>query len=156
MHEPKKFSDLSAWKQILQLIAMGLAAGLPVMAVLAWAADQRINEKYATDQDLAAVQEQVTRSVEELKSESAANTSALKQTARSVDSLTLTVIDLQIRELSDDIERLMRERRADGNDWTTAQAARLREKERALADLEAQRKVLFQRLISRARNGDPR
>lgn len=152
MHQPKKFSELTPWQQLWRSLAILGLSGSAITGALLWAADKKLDEKYATDSDLATVQEQVSEAVDQLKTATTRNTQALEAVAESTDSLTLAVIDIQIREVAAQIEYLEREKRRRGDQWDTHDAERLRDRVRTLADLEAQRAILFQRLLSRAQS----
>jgi hypothetical protein len=142
------FHERSHLGQLLVLAGMLAAAGIPVGGTILWAADVRIDEKYATDEDLKAVQENLYIQIDGLADKVERNTDASTKTARSVDALTLSILDIQIADLEADIHQLEREKRQQGAAWVESEERALREAQRRLDDLQAQRAILFQRVIS--------
>ena len=147
----QKFTETTALKQLATVAAM-IGALITTFGGLAlWAADNKIDEKYATDADLKAVQVEVSKEIGELKTVVRENTMTVGHTVKSVDSLTLVVLNLQIEKIEDAISELEREKRTEAANWNEREEKDLRDNQRALADLEVQRRALFARLI----NGPP-
>ncbi len=147
----KKFSDHSAGIQITQILGvMTFMLGVGGSFML-WAADAKIDEKYATDADLLAVQETVSAQVERITTSVTENTTTVRATASSVDGLTLVVLGLQISDLESAIVNLEAEKRREAAAWNERDENDLRAKQRALNDLGAQRQILMQRILA-ARN----
>ena len=143
-----KFSEASTVSQISQIL--GLVAVFMTLfgAALFALADQQIDQKYATDADLLAVQTTVQMQVETITTTVQENTKTVRATSNSVDGLALVVLGLQISDLDDDIIDLEAEKRADGAAWNERDERNLRDRQRALADLEIQRTMLLERLVA--------
>lgn len=144
----KKLSEQSTLTQlstVLGFIALcvGLFGGIALKA-----SDQVIDDKYATDDDLRAVQETLTAQVTALAATVQTNTTTNKATTKSVDGLTLVVLDLQRKEIAAEIFRLEAEKREQGANWNQTEEKQLRDKQQALADLNTQRAALFARVIA--------
>ena len=148
MADALKFHERSHLGQLAILVGMLAGTGIPIGGTLLWAADVRINEKYATDEDLKAVQENLNIQIEALAETVESNTEASSHTARSVDALTLSILDIQIAQLEAQIHQLEVEKRSQGATWVESEERALRESQRRLTDLQAQRAILFQRVIS--------
>ena len=144
----KKFSEHSAGIQLTQILGiMTFLLGVGGSFML-WAADAKIDEKYATDADLLAVQEVVQAQVETITTSVTENTTTVRATASSVDGLTLVVLGLQVDDLESDIVNLEAEKREEGAAWNERDENDLRSKQRALDDLMAQRQILLQRILA--------
>ena len=143
-----KFSEASTISQISQIL--GLVAVMMTIfgAAFVALADQQIDDKYATDEDLRAVQETVEAQVTRIEETVTTNTTTVRATADSVDALVLSVLGLQISDLEEEIVELEREKRQEAARWTESDERHLRDRQRALADLELQRNALIQRLTS--------
>ncbi len=143
-----KFSEASTVSQISQIL--GLVAVFMTLfgAALFALADQQINAKYATDEDLLAVQQTVQIQVETITTTVQENTKTVRATSNSVDGLALVVLGLQISDLDDDIIDLEAEKRKDGAAWSERDERNLRDRQRALSDLELQRAALLERLVA--------
>lgn len=142
-----KFTEQKAsvqWGTLAAVIAF-LTGGFGTIAL--WAADSKIDEKYATDEDLKAVQEQVVSQVEVITTTVQANTRTVQATASSVDGLTLVVLDLRIRDLDEELVKLERSKRNSPNDWGERDELNLRDREKAVADLKIQRDRIFTRIL---------
>lgn len=146
----KKFSEHSAGIQLTQILGvMTFLLGVGGSFLL-WAADAKIDEKYATDADLLAVQEVVQAQVETITTSVTENTTTVRATASSVDGLTLVVLGLQLGKLEEEVVALEAEKREEGAAWNERDENALRSRQRLLSDLEAQRAVLMQRILSAA------
>lgn len=146
----KKFSEHSAGIQLTQILGvMTFMLGVGGSFML-WAADAKIDEKYATDADLLAVQEVVQAQVETITTSVTENTTTVRATANSVDGLTLVVLGLQLGKLEEEVIALEAEKRAEGAGWNERDENSLRSRQRALSDLAAQRAVLMQRILAAA------
>ncbi len=144
----KKFSEHSGGIQLAQLLGlMTLLFGAGGSFML-WAADAKIDEKYATDADLLAIQETVTAQVSTITTTVEANTATVKATANSVDGLVLVVLDIQITDLEDEIAALEADKRKDSAAWNERDERNLRDRQKKLSDLDVQRQTLFARLIN--------
>ncbi len=143
-----KFSEASTVSQISQIL--GLVAVFMTLfgAALFALADQQIDAKYATDADLLAVQETVVLQVETITKTVQENTKVVRATSNSVDGLALVVLGLQISDLDDDIIDLEAEKRNEGAGWNERDERGLRDRQRALSDLELQRAALLERLVA--------
>lgn len=143
-----KFSEASTVSQISQIL--GLVAVFMTLfgAALFALADQQIDEKYATDEDLQAVQVTVAAQVTRIEETVTTNTKTVQATATSVDALVLSVLGLQISDLEEEIVDLERQKRADAAGWNERDETHLRDRQRSLADLELQRNALLQRLTA--------
>lgn len=144
----RKFSEQTLLGQLGTLLA--LVAGFMTLfgAAFLALADQEIDKKYATDEDLLAVQTTVSEEVSTIKDTVEANTRTVQSTASSVDGLTLVVMDLQIDKIEGEIRGLEAEKRAEAAAWSERDEDQLRDKQKALADLNTQREILFTRLIA--------
>jgi len=144
----KKFSEHSGGIQLAQILGvMTFLFGVGGSFML-WAADMKIDEKYATDEDLASVQEVVTLQVETITKSVEENTRTVKATSSSVDGLVLVVLDIQISDLEDQIDSLERDKRNQAAAWNERDERNLRDRQKNLADLGVQRETLFARLIN--------
>ena len=142
-----KFSEASTVSQISQILGLVVGMfGLFGAALYAWA-DQSINAKYATDDDLATVQRTVNATVTRIETTVIENTKTVQATATSVDGLTLVVLGLQIDDLESDIIDLEAEKRREAAGWSERDENNLRKKQRALDDLEAQKAALMAPLL---------
>ena len=143
-----KFSEaspISQMSQILGLIAVFMTLfGAAFIAL----ADQQIDAKYATDADLLAVQQQVVLQVETITRTVQENTKTVRATSNSIDGLALVVLGLQISDLDDALIDLEAEKRREGAGWNERDERGLRDRQRALADLEIQRTMLLERLVA--------
>ena len=143
-----KFSEaspISQMSQILGLIAVFMTLfGAAFIAL----ADQQIDAKYATDADLLAVQQQVVLQVETITRTVQENTKTVRATSNSIDGLALVVLGLQISDLDDALIDLEAEKRRGGAGWNERDERGLRDRQRALADLEIQRTMLLERLVA--------
>jgi len=144
----KKFSEHSGGIQIAQILGIMTFLFGAGGSFMLWAADQKIDEKYATDEDLQAVQmttsaqvEVITRTVEE-------NTTTVKATASSVDGLTMVVLGLQISDLEEEVSLLEAEKRREGAGWNERDERNLRDRQRSLEDLERQRGIILDRMLA--------
>ena len=143
-----KFSEASTVSQISQIL--GLVAVM--MAIFGTAfialADQQIDKKYATDEDLLAVQRTVETQVETITKTVTENTKVVRATSNSIDGLALVVLGLQLSDLEQEISLLEAEKRRDGAAWNERDERNLRDRQRALSDLELQRTTLLERLVA--------
>ena len=108
-----KFSEASTISQISQILGLVVVMMTIFGTAFVALADQRINEKYATDEDLRAVQETVEAQVTRIEETVTTNTTTVRATADSVDALVLSVLGLQISDLEEEIVELEREKRQD-------------------------------------------
>jgi hypothetical protein len=143
----RKFTEQSTMGQfgvILGLIAMmtTLFGGVALLA-----ADQAIDQKYATDSDVKAVQEQFAHQVGALSSSVNENTKVSREMSRSVHALTLTMVTIQIRDLEQTVRQLKSEKVAQGVQWSTAAERTLSDMQRTVMDLGVQRQRLIQNPI---------
>lgn len=141
----KKLSEQGPIGQFFSVLAMIGISGSVVLSGLLWAADVRINQKYATDQDLANIKTTVNKKLGDLENAVRTNTDAIQEIPKSINTLMLGVITLQIS----DIERVISEMEQRQNSWTSTDAATFREKKRALRDLNTQRDSLISRINSK-------
>jgi hypothetical protein len=143
----KKFTDQSAgrqWSAIIGIIAVVFGG----FGAAVWSAgDTIIDLKYATDEDVRAVQETVVQQFDAIQRTVQANTATVKATSSSVDGLTLVVLDLRIRDLEDDLIDLESEKINAGDNWTARNERTMRDRDKALADLKVQRDRLFTRIL---------
>lgn len=133
------------WATLVTIITV-LTGGLG--AAVLWAADARIDEKYATDEDLRAVQETTSQQFKAIGESVTKNTETLQRTAGSVDGLALVVLDLQIEKIENAIIDLEDEKQDAGSAWGTRDEQELRAKEKALSNLRLQRDKLFERILA--------
>ena len=144
----KKLSEHGAGAQIGIILAiMTFLFGVGGSFVL-WAADAKIDQKYATDADLLAVQLEVVAEVEKITTTVTENTTTVRATANSVDGLTLVVLGLQMSDLEGEIAALEADKRNQGAGWNERDERNLRDRQRALSDLELQRTALLNRLTA--------
>lgn len=144
----KKLSEHGAGAQIgIILGIMTFIFGVGGSFML-WAADAKIDEKYATDADLLAVQETTSAQVEVITRTVQENTTTVKATASSVDGLTLVVLGLQLTDLESEIAALEREKRNQGAGWNERDERNLRDRQRSLEDLERQRSIIMDRVLA--------
>ena len=144
----KKFSEQSSGVQwgtiaaIIGVIFSGLGAAV-------WSAgDNIIDQKYASDADLKAVQEQVVQQFDQIQATVKANTKSMQSTAASVDGLTLVVLDLRIRDLENIKYELETEKTNAGGTWNQGDERELVGLRKSLSDLNTQRDRLFERILS--------
>lgn len=143
-----KFSEASTISQISQILGLvAVMMGIFGAAFLALADDQ-IDQKYATDEDLAAVQAQVVTQVETITTTVEENTKVVRATSNSVDGLALVVLGLQISDLEAIIVQLEDEKRKEAAAWNERDERNLRDRQRALSSLEIQRTALLERLVA--------
>ncbi len=144
----KKISDAGAGAQIAIILGiMTFFFGVGGSFML-WAADAAIDDKYATDADLLAVQQTTNDAVFDIKIAVEANTATVAATAKSVDALVLSILDVQIKDLAAEIAALERDKRQEAAAWNEGDERNLRDRQRELSDLEVQRQALFARLIA--------
>lgn len=143
-----KFSEASTVSQMSQLLGLVAVFMTIFGAAFIALADQQIDQKYATDEDLAAVQAQVVIQVETITKTVQENTKVVRATSNSVDGLALVVIGLQISDLEDTIINLEAEKRKEGAGWNERDERNLRDRQRALSSLEIQRTALLERLVA--------
>lgn len=143
----QKFTEQSAlkqWSAILGIIAVVFGG----FGAAVWSAgDTVIDLKYATDEDVKAVQETVVQQFDAIQRTVQLNTATVKATSSSVDGLTLVVLDLRIRDLEDDLIDLESEKINAGANWTARNERTMRDRDKALADLKVQRDRLFTRIL---------
>ena len=144
----KKFSEHSGGIQLAQILGIMTFLFGAGGSFMLWAADSKIDEKYATDADVLAVQETVEAQVTVITETVQENTTTVKATANSVDGLTLVVLGLQISDLEAEIAALEREKRDQGAGWNERDERNLRDRQRALEDFERQRGILLDRMLS--------
>lgn len=144
MHQPKPLQERTLFGQLGILAGLIGALGIPMWAVVAWASDKLIDEKYATDAEIVMVRSDVQAVATSVTN----NTAALEQTAKSVDGLTLVVLDLQRKELEAEIYILEIRKRKEEANWNQTEEVELRSKQQALMDLNTQRQALFARVIN--------
>lgn len=143
-----KFSEASTVSQISQILGL-VAVMMTLFGAAFYAlADQAIDEKYATDEDLAAVQAQVVTQVETITTTVQENTKVVRATSNSIDGLALVVLGLQITDLEDQIVNLEAEKRREAAAWNERDERNLRDRQRALSSLEIQRTALLERLVA--------
>lgn len=143
-----KFSEASTVSQMSQLLGLVAVFMTIFGAAFIALADQQIDQKYATDEDLAAVQAQVVIQVETITKTVQENTKVVRATSNSVDGLALVVIGLQISDLEDTIINLEAEKRKEAAAWNERDERNLRDRQRALSSLEIQRTALLERLVA--------
>lgn len=143
-----KFSEASTVSQLSQILGLVAVMFTLFGAAFYALADQAIDQKYATDEDLAAVQAQVVLQVETITTSVEENTKVVRATSSSVDGLALVVIGLQITDLEDTIINLEEEKRKEAAGWNERDERNLRDKQRALSSLEIQRTALLERLVA--------
>ena len=143
-----KFSEASTVSQMSQLLGLVAVFMTIFGAAFIALADQQIDQKYATDEDLLAVQEQVVLQVETITTSVEENTKVVRATSNSVDGLALVVIGLQVSDLEDTIINLEAEKREEGAGWNERDERNLRDRQRALSSLEIQRTALLERLVA--------
>ena len=143
-----KFSESSTISQISQIL--GLVAVMMTLfgAAFIALADQQIDKKYATDEDLLAVQQTVETQVETITKTVTENTKVVRATSNSIDGLALVVLGLQLSDLEAEISALEADKRAQGAGWNERDERNLRDRQRALSDLELQRTTLLERLVA--------
>ncbi len=142
------FHERSIGSQLAVLATMMAAMGIPAGGIGLWAADAYIDQTYASDQDLKAVQENLNARVDQIAEVVGENTETVQATTKSVDSLTLVVLDIQIERLQGDIAELESEKRAQGAGWVESEERALRNAQQRLSDFKAQRDLLFARIIT--------
>lgn len=141
----KKLSEQSAISQFFSILAMVGISGSVVLSTLLWAADVRINQKYATDEDLENIKITVNGKLDDLETAVTGNTETIKDFSTSINTVMLGVITLQIS----DIERIISDLEIRQNSWNATESATYREKKRELRDLTAQRDRLISRINAR-------
>ena len=143
-----KISEQSAGKQLASLLGIVALVVAVFGGITIWAADSAIDQKYATDADVKAVQQTTELGIKRIETAVNTNTAAVRSTSSSVDGLTLVVMDLQIDKTESEIRGLEREKRQEAAAWNERDEDGLRDKQKALADLSTQRELLFARLIA--------
>lgn len=142
-----KFTELSQgiqWSSLAGIVAFLTGA---FGSIMLWAADSKIDEKYATDADVKAVQEQVVAQVEVITTTVQQNTRTVQATASSVDGLTMVVLDLRIRDIQEEIVLLEHEKTDNPNRWSDRDELNLRDRDKSLTDLKVQRDRIFSRVL---------
>ncbi len=143
-----KFSEASTVSQMSQILGL-VAVFFTIFGAAFYAlADQQIDKKYATDEDLLAVQETVELQVETITTSVQENTKVVRATSNSVDGLALVVLGLQVSDLEDEIVALEAEKREEAAGWNERDERNLRDRQRALSSLEIQRTALLERLVA--------
>lgn len=143
-----KFSEASTVSQMSQILGL-VAVFFTIFGAAFYAlADQQIDAKYATDEDLLAVQQQVVAQVETITTTVEENTKTVRATSNSVDGLALVVLGLQIDDLEGIIIDLEAEKRKEAAGWNERDEQSLRSRQRALSALEIQRTALLERLVA--------
>lgn len=143
-----KFSEASTVSQMSQILGL-VAVFFTIFGAAFYAlADQQIDQKYATDEDLLAVQQTVELQVETITTSVQENTKVVRATSNSVDGLALVVLGLQMTDLEDTIVALEAEKRKEAAGWNERDERNLRDKQRALSSLEIQRTALLERLVA--------
>jgi len=144
----KKLSEQSLLAQLSTVLGFVAICVTLFGAITLRAADSKIDEKYATDADLASVQAVVTEQIDGLTTVVTTNTDTSNATARSVDGLTLVVLDLQRKEIAAEVFRLEAAKREQAANWNQTEEGQLRDAQQALQDLNTQRAVLFARVMA--------
>lgn len=144
----KKFSEHSGGIQLAQILGIMTFLFGAGGSFMLWAADAKIDEKYATDEDLLAVQQTTTAQVEIITKSIQENTTTVRATASSVDGLTMVVLGLQLTDLEGEISALEREKRDQGAAWNERDERNLRDRQRSLEDLERQRSIILDRILA--------
>ena len=143
-----KFSEASTVSQMSQILGL-VAVFFTIFGAAFFAlADQQIDKKYATDEDLLAVQQTVELQVETITTSVQENTKVVRATSNSVDGLALVVLGLQMTDLEDTIVALEAEKRKEAAAWNERDERNLRDRQRALSSLEIQRTALLERLVA--------
>lgn len=144
----KKFSEQSVgvqWGTIATIIGL-LFGGL---GATIWAAgDNIIDQKYASDDDVKAVQEQFVQQFNAFQMTVEQNTAKMTSVADAVDGLTLVVLDLRIRDLENIKFELESEKTNAGGNWNNGDERELVGLRKSLSDLNTQRDRLFDRILS--------
>jgi len=143
-----KFSEASPISQMSQILGLVAVFMTIFGAAFIALADQQIDAKYATDADLMAVQETVVLQVETITRTVQENTKVVRATSNSIDGLALVVLGLQISDLDDTLIDLEAEKRREAAAWSERDERGLRDRQRALSDLELQRAALLERLVA--------
>ena len=143
----KKLSEQGLFGQLATVAAIVATLGVPIGAGLLWAADIKINQKYATDSDLRTVQTVVQSQVINIKTSVDKNTKSVNRIGETVEGLTLVVLDLQRDRVAEEIRKIEMAEAKRGDAWTDMEARNLRMKKQALSDLNTQREALFNRVI---------
>lgn len=144
----QKITEQSAAGQVVSFAGILTAIAIPFFLAAIWIADVAADTKYATDADVLAVQQQVAMDVSTIKIAVEANTATVSATAKSVDGLTLVVLDLQIGELESDIVELEADKRQDAAAWNERDETDLRRRQRALQSLDTQRTAAINRVLA--------
>ncbi len=144
----KKISEQSGGQQLASILGIVALVVALFGSISLIAADAVIDDKYATDADLKAVQETVAAQVGRIEVAVNKNTTAVTATAGSVDGLTLVVMDLQIDKVEEELRAMDRDKRTAPSSWSERDEDQMRDKQKALADLNTQREILFARLIA--------
>jgi hypothetical protein len=143
-----KITEQSAVGQVASFGGLITAVIFPIVLALAWFGDTIADTKYATDEDVLAVQQQVAQDVQIIKVAVEANTATVGATGKAVDGLTMVVLDLQIGELEAEIVELEAEKREDAAGWSERDETDLRGKQRALQSLDTQRTAAINRVLA--------
>jgi hypothetical protein len=144
----KKFSEQSTgvqWGTIATIIGL-LFGGFG--AAIWTAGDTIIDTKYSTDVDVQGVQKKFGEQFNAFQETVQANTASVQSTARSVDGLTLVVLDLRIRDLENIKFDLESEKTNAGVNWNNGDERELVGLRKSLSDLNIQRDRLFQRILA--------
>jgi hypothetical protein len=144
----KAFHEKTPKGQIATLLAMMSMLGLPAGSIIVLGAEAKLDTVYQTDAEATAVHTAIQTKVAELSDTVEANTAALGRTVKSVDALTLTVIELQIHKIEEEVVHLERSKQDHPASWTTRNERNLNDKRRSLGDLTRQRQSLFDRVVN--------
>lgn len=139
----QRLTEQSIVGQITSILGMISAIVALFGGAMIVIADSAIDNKYATDRDLQHTQRQFSTNVEALSEIVQKNTQVSKQTSAAVESLALSMVTIQIRQLEPMIVNLEQHKAAEGHNWSPAEEAMLRGMHRTIAELEAERARLL-------------
>lgn len=126
--------------QVLGMVAAVLLGSGSTGAIALWAADKRIDEKYATDEDVSEVAAKVDENQDSIEE----TQQTVEETRDSVDSLTLIVLDAEISRMEAEIRALQAK-----ESLTRQESQYMADLNRKLTDLRTQRQTLFEAVMRR-------
>lgn len=151
----KTFLDLPWWARITTAAATIGAA----VALVNWTDDAIValaSDTFPTKAEVNASVLRIEREVQEITAAVRRNTEVLTETNDSVLGLQLSLLDIKIEDVEEEIAYL--EGKQDSGRWDDHDESSLRRKQKQLRDLDVQRTRLFEMMIDRSANGhvDPR
>lgn len=142
----KAFHEYTPTGQIGMLLGMMSMLGIPTGGIILVGAETMMDTTFQTDIEANAFQSAITLEVAGLSESVENNTTTLKQAVESVDSLNLTVLNIQVNDLEREIAVMEQDKRNNPTAWSIRDESTLNNKRRLLDDLNRQRQRVFDRV----------